>query len=258
MKSIDRYAYMSQLRDREPSQKLLLGLLTIVMCLVFSAKLLYVVVIGAMAGITILRGRTPWRVYVQAMLVPFGFLILSVATVCVQWGSRPELFVSAIAVGDSFIGVTSDSMMLGWNLLLKVLACTSCLFFICFSTPMTELLQVIDGLKCPRIITELMGLIYRFIFILVDTAYQIQVAQRARLGYQNVRGGLQSFGRLLSCLLVRTLQMSQSFGYALDSRGYKGQIGVLREKSYHKGRWQELLVIEGVFILSLIIDKYMF
>ena len=55
------------------------------------------------------------------------------------------------------------------------------IFFHC-PTPVFEIVQVLERLRCPRLLTELMLLVYRFIMIMMDTCRSMSTAADARLG----------------------------------------------------------------------------
>ena len=80
-----------------------------------------------------------------------------------------------------------------------------------------------------ELLLELMLLIYRAIFVLLDIASAIQTAQNCRLGNRTFRSKLSCMGQMLSVLLVRSLKKSSLLYDAMESRLYDGKIQVLEE-----------------------------
>ena len=113
----------------------------------------------------------------------------------------------------------------------------SCLYFLILTTPITDLLTVLRKLHCPWLLLELMLLIYRAIFILLDLADAIQISQNCRLGNHSFRSKLSGMGQMLSVLLVRSLKKSSFLYDAMESRLYDGEIRVLEE--HHPAKKQE-------------------
>ena len=109
------------------------------------------------------------------------------------------------------------------------LAGVSCLYFLALSTPLSELLLFLKGLHLPALIIELMMLIYRFIFLLLDCAGKISVAQRSRLGNRDFHTSLSSFASLVSCLFIQSVRRSGILYDAMEARCYDGNFSVLRE-----------------------------
>ena len=81
----------------------------------------------------------------------------------------------------------------------------------------------------PKLIVELMGLIYRFIFVLLETADTMITAQNSRLGYSSLSAGFRSLGTLVSTLFIRSYKRSDELYTALEARGYDGDLNVLEE-----------------------------
>lgn len=86
----------------------------------------------------------------------------------------------------------------------------------------------------PHLMVELMELIYRFIFVLTETASRIRLAQESRLGYQ-LRRSLSSLGTLASMVFLRAWRKADRVYTALESRGYSGSLVTL-SGDYARGR----------------------
>ena len=74
-----------------------------------------------------------------------------------------------------------------------------------------------------------MMLIYRFIFLLLDCAGKISVAQHSRLGNRDFRTSLSSFASLVSCLFIQSVRRSGILYDAMEARCYDGDFSVLSE-----------------------------
>ena len=44
------------------------------------------------------------------------------------------------------------------------------------STPIADIIQVLYSIKCPKLVVELMFLIYRFIFMLMDVLHNMTIS----------------------------------------------------------------------------------
>lgn len=55
------------------------------------------------------------------------------------------------------------------------------MYMLSLSTPVNQLVLVLQKLHLPSLLVELMNLIYRYIFILIDAADQMQTAAKAVL-----------------------------------------------------------------------------
>ena len=95
---------------------------------------------------------------------------------------------------------------------------------------MPDILNVLRRIHCPRLILELMLLIYRFIFVLFEISSAIRTAQNSRLGNRDYRTSMKSLQRpWFSALFIRAMKKSNALYDAMESRCYDGTIHVLDE-----------------------------
>jgi len=99
---------------------------------------------------------------------------------------------------------------------------------------------------------ELMGLIYRFIFVLLDTANMIYISQNSRLGYSTFGTGLNSLGKLITSLFLSSYKRSQDIYTAMESRCYDGDINLL-ENNYAFS-YKNIFLIVVVEVVLIIIS----
>ena len=66
-------------------------------------------------------------------------------------------------------------------------------------------------LGCPVILTELLPLMYRFIFILISTATDLWIAQQSRNGYRTRQQWIYSLSLLIRQLFQKTMEHYQQF-----------------------------------------------
>lgn len=254
MKDIDKYAYSSALRPIHPAQKVGFTCLILITCLCSKSILMFSFVILLMGFITIYKGHTAMRLYLKLMAIPLTFLLLSVFTLLFEFSRDSSIYIAFISINTFYIGITSSSLKVVCILFFKVFASVSCLYFLCLSTPMTDILRVFEKLKCPTFLIEIMSLIYRFIFVLIDTASTMHTAQASRLGYKNFRTGIKSLGMLLSTILIRTLKMNNNLYTALECRGYTGSLKVLSEDAYDKVSYTYFILIEGILLGLILLE----
>ncbi|MDK2811156.1 MAG: cobalt/nickel transport system permease protein [Petroclostridium sp.] len=226
---IDKYAYVNKLKA-SPMEKFTFAFLTMAICLLSKSITVSLITIFVPALIVIFKAKIPAGFYIKIMLLPLSFLILSVMTIVVV-GVRGE---ENIIVSHNFfrynIGITYESMETAMRLVFKSLGAVSCLYFLALTTPMIQLISVLRKLKCPVILLELMGLIYKFTFVMLETANRIYISQDARLGYCSVKRGYHSFAQLISALFIRSLHRSQALYTSLECRGYDGALNVLEPR----------------------------
>ncbi|MGC4020153.1 MAG: cobalt ECF transporter T component CbiQ [Muricomes sp.] len=249
---VDKLCYRSKLRYVNAGEKFAFSILTLLFCVVSRSLVVAAVVFAANACLTVGKGKIPGTLYARLLTVPFLFLILSTLAIIVNISKTP-LDAYAIPVGHFFITGSFRSILFGVQLIATAMASVSCLYFLSLNTTMTDLLGVLLKLRCPTILVELMLLIYRFIFVLLETASAIMVSQKSRLGNKDYRTALDSFGRMGAGLLLRAFQRSNALYDAMESRCYDGKIQVLEENYPVKRREIAAIVLFEAALLGITI-----
>lgn len=164
-------------------------MLTLLMCVISRSMVVAGIVLVVTGILTVYKGGIPLFRYIHFMCVPFAFLVLSTLAVMINVKKTPlDLF--AVPVGSWYITSSVYGMTYAIQLILTALSAVSCLYYLSMNTPMPDILRVLDRLHCPKLLIELMMLIYRFIFVLLDTSYHISTAQECRMGNEMTKNGI--------------------------------------------------------------------
>ena len=229
MLNIDKYAYASKLKHKDPIEKLIFALTILSVCLWAQSVSVSILILIMMTAITVVKGKIPLKVFLKLMLIPMSFLILGVMTIAFEVAPDQEGFILSASVFSGYMGISKAGLTLATIIFFKALGAVACLYYLSVNTPMVDLLSALKKLKCPKLMVELMSLIYRFIFVLMETAETMFVAQNSRLGYDRLSSGYRSMGMLLSTLFIRSYKKSDELYTALEARGYEGELDVLEE-----------------------------
>lgn len=231
----DRYSYRSRLKDVDPTAKLTASFVSIVLCLGTGGMLASVTAILVFAALLYWKGGTPAGDFFRLLRVPFWFLVVGAVTVVLaRFPDRTGVLWGA-AIGGSVYGVSAASLLAGARLVVRALGCVASVYFTVLSTPVTDLLLALKRLHVPKLLLTLMELIYRFIFVLTETAERMRVAQQARLGYGTLRQSFHSFGTLLAMVFMRAYRRADRIYVSLEARGYEGEVQTL-PPHYQSGR----------------------
>jgi cobalt/nickel transport system permease protein len=228
---IDAYAYANRLRWTHPAEKIAFALLTIGVVLVGSSPVVSVVafLMGVLAA-TRLAG-IGLAAYWYFVRLPLGFILVSVLTMAITTvpGDGAGALVS-LPVGPWRLGVLPESLAQVARVFSVSLASVGATMFLALTTPMVDICDQLRRWRVPALFVELMTLVYRFIFVLIETAQAMHVAQEARLGYSTAGRSLKSVGMLVSNLYLRSNARASALFTALTARGYTGDLTVLREE----------------------------
>jgi len=226
--AIDQYAYSNRLRHVHPGEKFAFALVTMLICLAASSPAAPLAVLLVMSGAVLLLAGIPWRFYLKLLTLPLSFLIIGVLTVAVSISFAPSPApMFGLTLGKITIGFTAAGWHAAALLLVKSLGAVSCLYFLSLTTPVVEIVSLLRRLYVPALFVELMGLIYRFIFVIMETAEKMYIAQSSRWGYASVRTAYTSLGLLAANLFGKSYHRSQALFIGLQSRCYSGELHVL-------------------------------
>lgn len=250
----DTWAYANRLRDVEPAQKLGCALILLVTCLTLNTIVTGLIVFTFIVAVLIGRARIPARVFARVILAEGAFVMVAVAGVALTVALTQPDGATGVWLGTLFVGITTPEVLaLAALLASRTLGAASCLTFVAFTTPLPDTIVVLQRLRVPAALIELLTLIYRFVFVLLDTAAQLRLAQEARLGSATLRRRFVSAGQLATSIWLDAYHRAQAGQRALESRGYDGVLRIL-PGTYRHESW--LVRATASVVLLLIVLRF--
>ncbi len=126
------------------------------------------------------------------------------------------------------------------------------------TTDLPEMLLALRALKLPRLLAAVIGLMWRYLFVLVDEAGRLLRAREARSGSREgaPRGGGLAWrarvaGGMAGSLLLRSLERSDRVYTAMLARGYDGEVRSLPHPPLSARAWG--ILAAGLLLLALIL-----
>lgn len=181
--------------------------------------------IGAFAGylaialVTLLVSRVPLGYVAKRSLVVIPFALMVAA-------SMP--FMSHTAASSPLfawrgIHVSREGLLILWNVAIKAYVGVVCLVTLSTTTPFPKLLQGLEQLHAPKLVTLLVSFLYRYLFVLADEALRMKRAAASR-GYRG-RWLWQAgtVGHLIGTLFLRSYERGERVYLAMASRGFTGK-----------------------------------
>lgn len=248
---IDHYAYNNKLASIHRGEKFAFFALTITIGLVLPSTITSLAIIILMAGAVVFLAGIPWRFYLKLMLLPGSFLMIGVILVAISISREVQDFLWAVKLGSYVVGISKQNLEHAINLFLRSLGAVSCLYFLSLTTPLTDIMAILKRLLVPTLVVELMVLIYRFIFTLLEVTLKIYTAQSSRLGYKNIRTSYASLSQLVLSLFVKSYQYSQTMYDSLASRCYAGKLHFVDEHlNWSAHNIFLIIIIDGALVVS--------
>ncbi|MDB9375662.1 cobalt ECF transporter T component CbiQ [Nodularia sphaerocarpa] len=251
---IDTLAYTNRLRWLAPEQKLLFAIALLILT-AFTHSPVQIIIAIWMSIWTVIYARIPLKVYLKLVYIATLFWLTSLPALVINGihinylNIIQEDAIIGFNLGSYYIYISSYGIEQGWTILTRAIASLSCLYFVMLTIPFSELLQTLRRFGFPVLLTDLLLLMYRFIFVLLNTASQLWTAQKSRGGYCTFRIGIKSLSLLIGQLLRRTLENYRQVSLSLASRGFNGEFKVWHPHRYHLSQRYAIEAIIGYVVL---------
>lgn len=247
---IDVIAQGSRLVSWNAGLKVLVCVSVLVLCIAADSIAVAAVVLIGMTVINLIASRIRVSDYLSLLMVPLIFVTLSGWVLLVEVTPQPLGLIDIPFLGI-YLSITQASQAYAALILMKAIAALSCLYGLSLSTPVYEITSFLRRMRVPSIMVELMVLIYRYVFVLLDSLYSMNTAAQARLGYRTYRNSWRSFAGIASNLLVRSFaRASRSFD-AMEARAYRGEIRFLEQTKTITA--VHVAAAVGVFVLPCLV-----
>lgn len=227
--SIDFYAYASGIRCWSPRFKAAFSMACLLCCIICDNVYVSCAVILLMSYITVIMGGLPFRRYLSLLTIPAVFLFFGSVAIAVGFAGSPVGEYNLHLV-FFYVYTSWESLWETFQLIVKAFGAVSAMYMLTLSTPASEIIAVLRGIHIPRLFVELMNMIYRYIFLLMDTQCRMKNAAVSRLGYCDFKTSFLSFGKVAGNLLVVSLKKGNAYYHALESRCYDGELLFLEEE----------------------------
>ncbi len=251
---IDYLAYQSKLNKYNAPFKIVIVVLTLILCVISANVYAPLITAVTMAAISIWGGVRPGE-YLRLLLIPAGFIAAGTIALAIGISDAPtehSIRLFSLYFYISHTGV-SHALRAAW----RALGAVSALYMLTLSTPMGELVASLKKIHIPGIVISLMYMIYRFIFILTDVCRGIKTAAESRLGYRDLKTSCRSFALSAASLLVISMKKADAYYDAMVSRGYDSQLLFWEEDKPLKASHAVIgaVYIVCLFVISVVIGR---
>ncbi|MBM4136968.1 MAG: cobalt ECF transporter T component CbiQ [Nitrospira sp.] len=187
-------------------------------------------------------------------LLPFFIypvFLLSAGDIPFRVIAKKVVYVSPFAIFIGIFNPVLDTNVLftlygipitgGWvsflSILIKFMLTVSTALLLIAITSFPGLCEALERLKLPKAFVIQLLFLYRYLFVLLEETLRMVRAREARSFGKKGRD-MKTFIKLISVLLVRTVERAERIYQAMLSRGFRGEIRVLKR---HKLRISDIL-----------------
>ncbi len=242
---IDIIAQHSKLNQVNASLKFWTVLVLLFLCVASDSMIIGLVLTVAMFILIVPFGGLHFHTYLSLISLPVSFLLISALALLFDYGITAEGIIN-LPLFWGYLFVSPSSQLRAAIVLSKALGALSCLYLLSLSTPMSEIISVLRKAHIPDIVIELMYLIYRYTFVLLELYRSMKDAAKSRLGFINFSVSVKTTGKIYSNLLARSYQKAMKNFDAMESRCYTGEIRFLEQE-------KKVSLLQGILAISSVI-----
>ncbi|MFQ5653826.1 MAG: cobalt ECF transporter T component CbiQ [Planctomycetota bacterium] len=187
--------------------------------------------LGALLLAALLASRlSPPRIFVRTLVVlPFaGFValgqLITIGLVEDGTGEGTWLRIPWTSLG---FALREGGIERALALLLRAWLSIMTTLLLVATTPLPRLLLALEWFRLPRGFVQVTGLLYRYLWVLVEEGARMLLARRLRSFRRRAWLHRRAAGGIIAALFLRTLERSRRIYQAMLLRGYSGRVPVL-------------------------------
>ena len=153
------------------------------------------------------------------------------------------------------IYITKQGLSGAILLVARVATSASFAILLLLTTGWTRLLKAMAALRLPKVFILILGMTYRYIFLLLRLAENMFLARRSRtVGRTNTREKQRWISSRLAFLMGRSYHLSNEVYLAMLSRGWNGQVQILDDFSLGPKDVLWAAFVSGVIIIAIFLE----
>jgi cobalt/nickel transport system permease protein len=165
-----------------------------------------------------------------------------------------------VPLGSWTLTITVEGAQRFITILLKSWLSIQMAIVLAASTPFPQLLVAMRAVRMPRLIVAIVGLMWRYLFVLVDEVLRLMRARAARSGDPGLAGAriggslvwrARVTGGMAGSLLLRSFDRGERIYAAMAARGYDGEVRSFPLPPIPTG--QRFILGAGLAALSLLV-----
>ncbi len=241
---LEQLSYTNRWRRIHPGAKVLFAVFGVTAASLSNTPSQTLLITMLLTATTVLGAKIPISSYLKVLAAPLLFLLVSGMTLAVDI----EIVNIYPWLGISF---PDQQQFLAIKVCSRSLGCMAALLFLAFTTPLNDIISLMRKFRCPSILTDLMTLCFRTLFVFTDVIHDVSTAQSSRMGYATTRNAMNSLGILIAALMVQVWQRSMMLHQSALSRANDGPLYFLTPEYPWVRSSMFAAVTAGAFLIIL-------
>ena len=219
---MDALAYSSRMLNWAPLGKLLLVVVVLVVNVMTDSVITALAVLAL--GLVLMAYSTNMRIpFMLGVAIGEAVLILIVACGIISINgdtSQPCIWHADFLWLDLYM--TADSFNQAWLVMLRAVAGITVMMAFATSTPIPHLAQALRQIRVPDEICEIVVLIYRYAFLLLERMDTMWSAANSRLGFTGFKRSMRTLASIAVGIFTSSMNLADKAQVSLECRGYRG------------------------------------
>ena len=251
---MDALAYSSRMLNWAPLGKLLLVIVVLIANVMTDSVVTAFAVLAI--GLVLMAYSTNMRIpFMLAVAIGEAILILIVACGIISINgdpSEPCIWHADFLWLDLYM--TADSFNQAWLVMIRAVAGITVMMAFATSTPIPHLAQALRQIRIPDEICEIVVLIYRYAFLLLERMDTMWSAANSRLGFTGFKRSMRTIASIAVGIFTSSMNLADKAQVSLDCRGYRGYFPIWNRPQKAGVGW--VAAAAAVFVLLFVLGTY--
>ena len=251
---MDALAYSSRMLNWAPLGKLLLVIVVLIANVMTDSVVTAFAVLAI--GLVLMAYSTNMRIpFMLAVAIGEAILIQNVACGIISINgdpSEPCIWRADFLWLDLYM--TADSFNQAWLVMIRAVAGITVMMAFATSTPIPHLAQALRQIRIPDEICEIVVLIYRYAFLLLERMDTMWSAANSRLGFTGFKRSMRTIASIAVGIFTSSMNLADKAQVSLDCRGYRGYFPIWNRPRKAGVGW--VAAAAAVFVLLFVLGTY--
>ena len=248
---MDALAYSSRMLNWAPLGKLILVIAVLVVNVMTDSVITAFAVLAL--GLALMAYSTNLRIpFMLGVAIAEALLILIVACGIISINgdhSQPCIWSAHFLWLDFYM--TADSFNQAWLVLLRSVAGITMMMAFATSTPIPHLAQALRQIRIPDEICEIVVLIYRYAFLLLERMDTMWSAAGSRLGFSGIRRSISTVASIAVGIFTSSMNLADKAQVSLECRGYRGYFPIYNRPQRAGIGWISVAIVAFALLYIL-------
>jgi cobalt/nickel transport system permease protein len=211
------------------------------------------IILYVLALVVAVAGRIPLGFFIKRVWLFLPLFTAIIALPAVFSVVTPGRAV-AVLLGDPYVAVTEQGLRTAGLLILRVGVSVSFSVVLILTTRWAALLGGLRAMRVPQVFVLILGMTYRYIFVLLHITNDMFLARKSRMvGRAPANTERAWIAGAMGALLGKSYHLSDQVYLAMVSRGFRGEVRMLEPLHMQPSDWGWIIISILVPTLVLVL-----